>query len=85
LSISSLTPPPDPDPLTTTYERLQALHRFVIFPERWSVDFGRPELIHELAGAAGELAYYGDREGVNRARHLDRIDDEAIAEPAAAL
>jgi hypothetical protein len=26
-----------------------------------------------------------DREGVNRARHLDRIDDEAIAELAAAL
>jgi hypothetical protein len=48
-------------------------------------DFGRPELIHELAGAEDELAYFGDREGVNRARRLDRIDDEAIAELAATL
>jgi hypothetical protein len=31
------------------------------------------------------VAYYGDRDGVNGARHLDQIDDEAIAELAAAL
>jgi hypothetical protein len=76
---------PEGDPLTITYERLQALHRFVIFTERWKTDFGQPRLTTELAEAADELAYFGDRNGVNRARHLDWIDDEAIAKLALTL
>ena len=68
---------PATDPLTTTYEQLQALHRFVAFTE-CRTGFGPRPLSRDIAKAASELDDYGDRAGVNRKRKLDPIDEEAI-------
>jgi len=68
--------PPDPDPLTTTHERLKALHRFVIFSRALKCRF---------RSARADIRACRGRKRIrplwrSRARNLDRIADETIAE-----
>jgi hypothetical protein len=49
---------PATDPLTTPYEQLQALHRFVAFTE-CRTGFGPRPLSRDIAKTASELDDYG--------------------------